>query len=619
MQDEVGVFDNKIAFEIMRSEFGADPFSIYDFDSTTPIASASIGQVYKARLKDTNISVAVKVQRPEALSSASLDIFILRKLAFLVKKLRRLNTDLVSIADQFGGQLFQELDYNSEARNCLRFRELYGGIAGIYVPFAYTNLTRQRVLTMEFVEGVKGPWKTGGERMLTVGLQCSVTQLLESGYFHSDPHRGNLLQTPDGKLAYLDFGMMADVPMIQRYALVGTVLGLVNKDIPLVISSLKDLDFLPPNANVTEVVQVLDRAIYSSTENGSGSSLNFTRLNQNLNEAAVSGSLPFRLPPFYSLIIRTLTILEGLALSVDKDFKLIRGAYPFVAKQVLTAQSPEMTRLLRSVLIDQEGRIRWAKLEQFLSIASNADSAINGNFAALKRAQSRSDFLNTFTENQEDSNFTADTIIQILNFLDSENGQFIREPLVNEIVDGLDNLGLTVATLASILTNEVIPAPSEKPDREKIQQLARLLTIFWEIAQSSLQKQLASMTPANATSIVDISLLPKEVMFSSPGLLLFLKTLQQTVAWTSTSLQSQVTEMATGKTISNDKVITIVRSFSGLLLAVLAQLAIRLTRRGVKTLVSTDNVKSTLPAVTRLLSVSVRILNMFLRSNADRE
>jgi len=418
--------------------------------------------------------------------------------------------------------------------------------------------------------------------------------------------------------------MMADVPMVQRYALVGTVLGLVNKDIPLVISSLKDLDFLPSNANVNDVVQVLEKAIYSSTENGSGSSLNFTRLNQNLNEAAVSGSLPFRLPPFYSLIIRTLTILEGLALSVDKDFRLIRGAYPFVAKQVLTAQSPEMTRLLRSVLIDSTtGRIRWNKLEQFLSIASNADSAINGNFAALKRAQSRSDFLNTFKDNQEDSNFTADTVIQILNFLDSENGQFIREPLVTEIVDGLDNLGLTVATLASILTNDIIPAPSEKPDREKLQQLARLMQLFWEIAQSSLQKQLATMVPANSTSsIADLSMLPKEVLFSSPGFLLFLQTLRQTVAWTSSSLQTQVIDLSTGNVnvagvISNEKVVTIVRSFSRLLLAVLAQLAVRLTRRGVRTLVTTDNIKSTLPAVTRLLSVSTKILNILLRSNSN--
>lgn len=613
------MFDNEVAFAIMRSELGADPFSLYDFDSTTPIASASIGQVYKARLKDTNISVAVKVQRPEALSSASLDIFILRKLAFLVKKLRRLNTDLVSIVDQFGTQLFQELDYNSEARNCLRFRELYGGISGIYVPFAYTNMTRQRVLTMEFVEGVKGPWKVGGERMLTIGLQCSVMQLLESGYFHSDPHRGNLLQTPNGDLAYLDFGMMADVPMVQRYALVGTVLGLVNKDIPLVVSSLKDLDFLPPNSDVTEVVQVLERAIYSSTENGSGSSLNFTRLNQNLNEAAVSGSLPFRLPPFYSLIIRTLTILEGLALSVDKDFRLIRGAYPFIAKQVLTAQSPEMTRLLRSVLIDPAGRIRWSKLEQFLSIASNADSAINGNFAALKRAQSRSDFLKSFTDSQEDSNFNADTVIQILNFLDSENGLFIREPLVNEIVDGLDNLGLTVATLASILTNDIIPAPSEKPDREKVQQLVRLLQIFWEIAQSSLQKQLAASMPANATSVINLSKMPREFLFSTPGFLLFLQTLQQTVAWTTSSLQAQATELSTGGAVSNEKVVAIVRSLSRLLLAVLAQLAVRLTRRGVASIVTADNVKTTLPALTRLLRVSVRILNMLVPGNTDRD
>ena len=89
---------------------------------------------------------------------------------------------------------------------------------------------------MEFVEGTKGPWPTGGEKMLTVGLQCSVLQLLGTGYFHSDPHRGNLLQTPDGKLAYLDFGMMSEVPSEKRFALIGSVLGLVNKVIIIITS-----------------------------------------------------------------------------------------------------------------------------------------------------------------------------------------------------------------------------------------------------------------------------------------------------------------------------------------------------------------------------------------------
>jgi predicted unusual protein kinase regulating ubiquinone biosynthesis (AarF/ABC1/UbiB family) len=229
--------------------------------------------------------------------------------------------------------------------------------------------------------------------------------------------------------------MMTEVQSKQRFALIGTVLGLVNKDIPMVINNLKELDFFPPETNTTVIVEALNEALFKSTDGGEGSSLNFTKLNENLN--SISRTLPLRLPPFYSLIIRTLTILEGLALSVDSEFRLIRGAYPFIAKQILTSNSPELQSLLRSVLLDSSGKIRWNKLEQFLSIASNADLATKGNFNALKRAQDRSDPVRTYTDTQIKSNFTTDATLQIIDFLTSDNGKFLREPLVDEVVDAL--------------------------------------------------------------------------------------------------------------------------------------------------------------------------------------
>ena len=324
LQDEVGTFSNVQAMQIIREELGQEPSDVYLFDPILPIASASIGQVYRAILKSNNQTVAVKVQRPDAIEYASLDMYILRKGAALLKKRFKLRSDLVGIVDVFGSQLFKELNYVQEARNCLKFRKMYGEIPNIYVPNAYLNLTRTRVLTMEFVEGIKGPWAIGGERMLTLGLQCSVLQLLGTGYFHSDPHRGNLLQSPTGDLVYLDFGMMSEVPAEQRFALIGTVIGLVNKDITLVISNLKKLDFFPPETDEKLVVSALTAAVMNATDNGEGSSLNFTKLSKNID--SISNILPFRLPPFYSFIIRTLTILEGLALYVDPSFRLIRGA-----------------------------------------------------------------------------------------------------------------------------------------------------------------------------------------------------------------------------------------------------------------------------------------------------
>jgi predicted unusual protein kinase regulating ubiquinone biosynthesis (AarF/ABC1/UbiB family) len=489
LQDEVGTFDNDVAMQIIRDELG-EPDELFEFDPVLPIASASIGQVYRARLKENNRLVAVKVQRPDAIETAAIDMFILRKFAAFTKWKFRFRTNLVGIIDVFGSQLFKELDYAQEARNCLQFKEYYGNIPNIYVPFAYQNLTRRRVLTMEFVEGVKGPWKVNGEKMLTIGLQCSVLQLLGTGYFHSDPHRGNLLQTPDGSLCYLDFGMMAQVPANQRYALIGTVYGLINKDLRLVIQNLKTLDFFPPETDEQVVVEALTAAVYNATDGGEGSSLNFTRLSRNID--SVSTLLPFRLPPFYSFIIRTLSILEGLALYVDKDFRLIRGAYPFIAKQIISSPSEEMTTLLRAVLVDENERIRWDKLEEVLSVASTADAAIDGNFDALKQAQYRTDLAKKYAGKDIQGNFTFEVTLQIMDFLLSEKGEFLLNPLVNEIVETIDALGLTALTVSSLITNGLIPRPDEKIDRSRVENFFKLIKSVLKIPEEELPSMAAA-------------------------------------------------------------------------------------------------------------------------------
>lgn len=210
--------------------------------------------------------MAIKVQRPNVAGAAAMDMYLIRRSAMWLSKFR--GGDLASIADQFGLQLFGELDYVREANNCERFRELYGDWDNVIVPEACTALTRRRVLVMEWVEGVKGPWPGDrGISMVRIGLKCSVDQLMHTGLFHADPHRGmkvefgslldddetethtyfhvflsmtvgNLLSTPDGKLAFIDFGMMADVSEEDRYGLIGLVIGLQNKDLPLITENL---------------------------------------------------------------------------------------------------------------------------------------------------------------------------------------------------------------------------------------------------------------------------------------------------------------------------------------------------------------------------------------------
>jgi len=219
----------------------------------------------------------------------------------------------------------------------------------------------------------------------------------------------------------------------QINSFINLTLGMVNKDFELIVNNLRKLDFFPSTSDERVMAEALTMAVMNSMDNGEGASLNFTRLNKNIQEA--SGKLPFRLPPFYTLIVRTLTILEGLALNVDPSFRLIRGAYPFIMKQILEDPSPQMIDLLGAVLLHPGGGIKWDKLEQFISIASSADSAIKGNFQAMKQGQDRSDILKALSGAKNNGNVTFSVALDILDFLLSDSGQFLQEPLINDVVE----------------------------------------------------------------------------------------------------------------------------------------------------------------------------------------
>lgn len=204
-----GAFKRRKASAVTKLEklVEGDPLlSLFEFyNENKATASASIGQVYKAKIRrgpqleaaigKENAAkwggklVAIKVQRPDVAASASLDMYLLRRTATWLSKMR--GGGLPDIADQFGMQLFGELDYVREANNCERFGELYGNWENVMVPDVCTALTRKKVLVMEWVEGEKGPWPgEDGINAVRIGLKCSVDQLMTTGLFHADPHRG---------------------------------------------------------------------------------------------------------------------------------------------------------------------------------------------------------------------------------------------------------------------------------------------------------------------------------------------------------------------------------------------------------------------------------------------
>ncbi|MBW4467060.1 MAG: AarF/ABC1/UbiB kinase family protein [Pegethrix bostrychoides GSE-TBD4-15B] len=417
LQDQIPPFPNEIAYRFIKEELGDSPDQIYAELSPEPIAAASLGQVYKGKLKSGE-TVAVKVQRPGLAQRITLDLYILRGLAsWANKNFKRIRSDLVAIMDEFGERIFEEMDYNQEGRNAERFAKLYGHLPDIYVPRIYWQYTARRVLTMEWITGTKLTQLEEIRRqgidagyLVEQGVQCSLRQLLEHGFFHADPHPGNLLATPDGKLAYLDFGMMSEVKPAQRYGLIEAIVHLVNRDFEGLANDYVNLEFLTPDTDLTPIVPAF-ASVFNDALTGTVADINIKSITDQL--SGLMYEFPFRVPAYYALIIRSLVTLEGIAINVDPNFKVLSKAYPYVAKRLLTDPAPQLRASLQDLLF-KDGQFRWNRLENLLT-----------------NARSSADY---------DINLVLD---QTIEFLFSERGEFIREKIADEIVRGIDTAGQT--------------------------------------------------------------------------------------------------------------------------------------------------------------------------------
>ncbi|XP_075515923.1 protein ACTIVITY OF BC1 COMPLEX KINASE 3, chloroplastic-like [Primulina tabacum] len=370
LQDALPTFPDEEAFSCIEKELGCPLDSIYSSISASPIAAASLGQVYKARLKFSGQIVAVKVQRPGIEAAIGLDFYLIRGLGFLINKyVDIISSDVVALIDEFARRVFQELNYVQEGQNARRFKKLYADKEDVLVPDIFWDYTSGKVLTMEWVEGVKLNEQDAIERqglkvldLVNTGIQCSLRQLLEYGYFHADPHPGNLLATPDGKLAFLDFGMMSETPEQARSAIIGHVVHMVNRDYEAMARDYYVLDFLSPDVDVSPIVPAL-RNFFDDALNSTVSELNFKTIVDGL--GAVLYQYPFNVPAYYALILRSLTVLEGLALYADPNFKVLAASYPYFAKRLLTDPNPYLRDALIELLF-KDGRFRWNRLENLL-------------------------------------------------------------------------------------------------------------------------------------------------------------------------------------------------------------------------------------------------------------
>ncbi|MBV6627969.1 MAG: AarF/ABC1/UbiB kinase family protein [Rivularia sp. (in: Bacteria)] len=470
LQDKLPPFPNELAYQFIEEEIGARPEEIYADMTPEPIAAASLGQVYRGKLRSTGEEVAIKVQRPDLRERITIDLYILRRLAAWGQKaIKQVRSDLVGILDELGERIFEEMDYINEGENAERFFQLYGHIKDVYVPKIYWEYTNRRVLTMEWINGLKltqvkeiAALGINARYLVEVGVQCSLRQLLEHGFFHADPHPGNLLATYDGKLAYLDFGMMSEIKPPQRYGLIEAIVHVVNRDFDALAHDYVKLDFLTPDVDLTPIIPAFSK-VFADAQGASVADLNIKTITDDLSELMYE--YPFRVPPYYALIIRSLVTLEGVAIYIDPNFKVLSEAYPYVSKRLLTDPSPELRASLKDLLF-KDGRFRWNRLENL-----------------LKNAKNSYDY---------DS---SDALNQGLEFLASERGAFIRTKLVDELFKGIDAVNRSIMhNFTHLLRERVgVTAITEVPgasseEKETLEHIKNIIKILQEGGNFDLSK-----------------------------------------------------------------------------------------------------------------------------------
>ncbi|MGG6242343.1 ABC1 kinase family protein [Nodosilinea sp. AN01ver1] len=377
LQDQLPPFPTAEAMAIIEAELDYSPQEIFSNLSPLPVAAASLGQVYRGRLFSGE-EVAVKVQRPNLRPVLCRDLYLMRWAAGWLGRFLPLNLghDLTLIVDEFGTKLFEEIDYLNEGRNAERFAANFKDDSTVKVPVIYWPYCSQRVLTLEWIDGCKLTDMASLQRdnldpdqLIEIGVTAGLRQLLEFGFFHADPHPGNLFALADGRMAYIDFGMMDQLDQVTKETLVDAVVHLINQDFDSLGRDFVKLGFLTSDTDLGPIVPALNRVLGDAL-GAKVSDFNFKTVTDQFSELMYE--YPFRVPAKFALIIRSLVTQEGLALSLNPNFKIINVAYPYVARRLLLGETPALRQRLLEVLF-QDGQLQWDRLENMLAIARGDD------------------------------------------------------------------------------------------------------------------------------------------------------------------------------------------------------------------------------------------------------
>merc|ERR1712238_360045 len=538
--DKVPSYDSKIAFATIERELGKTIDKLFSEITPEPVAAASLGQVYRAILQSTGEVVAVKVQRPGVLETVSLDLYLARELGLLAQNFPFLveRIDVTALSDEFAYRFFQELDHNQECENGIKIKEQMKVLPMVVIPSNFPDYTARKVHVAQWIDGEKLSASKADDvgALVNLGVITYLTQLLECGFFHADPHPGNMMRTDDGKLAILDFGLMTEVTENQRYGMIEAIAHLLNRDYSEIGQDFINLGFIPEGTDTRPIVPALTTVFDVALAGGGAKSINFQELAADL--AQITFDYPFTIPPYFALVIRAISVLEGIALVGNPNFAIIDEAYPYIAKRLMTDDSPRLKNALRYMVYGKEGVFDAEQLidllqalEKFTAVRDKGDGSAfkvdgvrgmknvgtAGDFVGSKEVDTSDretdvgdgkfrindpfpgiDVASIGTGNMEQQENDEKTVREALRFFFSPEGQVLREFMLEEIVTVVDASSREVVfELSKSLGLNSIPVPSifraltpelSSKDKQNIQQIRVLLKfLFGELDGAGTQ------------------------------------------------------------------------------------------------------------------------------------
>lgn len=391
LQDKVPAFNYEECEEIIQQDFGKTVSELFRHFEPIPLAAASLGQVHKAKL-NSGAEVVVKVQRPGLKRLFEVDLAILKGIAryFQNHPDWGRGRDWMGIYEECCRILWLEIDYLAEGRNADTFRRNFRACEWVKVPRVFWQYSSPRVLTLEYVPGIKisnyEALEASGldrRRLAQMGAEAYLRQLLNDGFFHADPHPGNLAVSPEGQLIFYDFGMMGQITANLRERLMETLFGIAQKDADRVVKSLVDIGALVPTGDMgavrRSVQYMLNNFMDKPFEQQS-----VAAISDDLYEIAYDQ--PFRFPATFTFVMRAFSTLEGVGKGLDPEFNFMEVAQPFAMQLMSNANVPETANSLFNELGRQAAQVSSTALGLPRRIDDTLDRLEQGDLRMRIRA-----------------------------------------------------------------------------------------------------------------------------------------------------------------------------------------------------------------------------------------